>query len=288
MVLGSDHPPSGRDLVRRAGTNALTVELQLHLGLGEDVVTGQITDGQWVTPVLAERLTFHAATNPAPFAGKYTIVIPGHGDGSAGPGGDGYGTVTVTPAGYASLSATLGDGSANVSQRVPISKNGFWPLYVSLYSGKGSLLSWMRFADRPTDDFSGLLSWMKPNLPTHRFYPGGFTNETFALGSRYVPPALRTNRVMNFSNGFVELGGANLASTILNDVLLTPTNRIINLSSNKLSMTITLSSGLFSGSAVRPDTGRPVPFKGVLLQKANYGTGLHSGTNRTGRVSIWQ
>jgi uncharacterized repeat protein (TIGR02543 family) len=276
------------NVIRRTGTNALIVELQLRLGSEVGTLTGQITDGAWVASLLAERMTFHAITNPAPFAGKYTMVIPGNNDSSVSPGGDGYGTVAVSASGYASFSGTLGDGLPTVSQRVPLTKNGLWPLYASLYSGKGSLMSWMRFADRPTDDLNGLLSWIKPSLPATKFYPGGFTNETFALGSLYTPPATRTNRVLNISNGLVEFSGANLASAFTEEVLLASTNKVFDLGSARLTMNFAFSSGQFRGSVVNPENGKLITFKGAVLQKANVGFGMHSGTNRTGRVSFFE
>jgi hypothetical protein len=271
------------NVIRRGGTNAFIVQFQLPPE-GAETLQGQITDGNWTAYFLGEKMTFNARTNPAPYAGKYTLIIPGNTDASVSPGGDGFATVSVSASGYASLSGTLGDASATVSQRVPLSKDGLWPLYVPLYNGKGSLLSWMHFAGRASDDVNGLLSWLKPNLSSTKFYPGGFTNQTYAIGSLYVVPTTRTNRLLNISNAVIELSGANLAAPFAADVLLSPTNKIIGVSGPRVTMSFRLSSGLFSGSALDPSTGKQVPFKGAVLQKANFGSGLHSGTNRTGRV----
>ena len=82
----------------------------------------------------------------------------------------------VDKAGRLRLSGELADGT-KISQSVPVSPNGEWPLYVSLYGGKGSILSWITFADRTTDQLTGLLNWTKPALltnqgPSRRLHPG--------------------------------------------------------------------------------------------------------------------
>jgi hypothetical protein len=51
-------------------------------------------------------------------------------------------------------------------------------------------------------------------------------------------------------------------------------------------MTVTLESGLFSGSVVDPSTGKPVKFSGALLQKLNAGSGFSLGSDRSARVVI--
>ncbi len=69
----------------------------------------------------------------------------------------------------------LADNS-RISQTVSLSKNGHWPLYASLYAGKGSVLSWLAFENRTNDDINGLLSWIKLADVTAVYYPHSFTN----------------------------------------------------------------------------------------------------------------
>ena len=59
---------------------------------------------------------------------------------------------------------------------------------------------------------------------------------------------------------------------------------VINGSSNALSLNLTLSSGLFSGSATVPGTKQKVSFKGALLQNVDVGYGYFLGTNQSGSV----
>lgn len=276
--------------VPRLGTNALTVDLQLDLAGGSERITGSVSDNNWTAQLWADRAQFHAVTNKATnFVGKYTFLIPGGSDAAVGPGGDGFGTVTINSAGLVTMTGTLADNTA-ISQRVPLSKNGHWPLYVQLYGGKGSILSWVGFTNPPLDGFNGPLSWIKPSglpLSLKKYYGMGFTNDTSINGSYYLPPVGLTNRVLNFTNGIVSLQNGNLTQPITNSVVLQPNNKVVNqtnISPNKLLLTIVPSSGLFSGTVVVPGTNKIIAFKGVLQQTQNFGAGFFLGTNQSGRV----
>ena len=270
--------------VRRAKTDALEVELALDLSKGV-LLTGRVTDGNWSAELLCERAPFNAKINPAPLAGRYTLVLPGNMNGGVGPGGDGFGTVTVDGNGSLSFSAMLGDAT-KATQRVSLPASGYWPLYAPLYSGKGSLLGWVGFTNRPADDFHGWTSWINPGSARSKLYAGGFTNEAQLAGSIYTPPPSKTNQVLNFTNGLVVLGGGNLSATFTNRIIISSNNRVINLASNQLTLTLAASSGRFSGKVTDPATGKAIPIKGAVLQKRNSGSGFFSGTNTTGKVSV--
>src|SRR6185295_16024331 len=111
----------------------------------------------------------------------YTLIIPGSADSAASPGGASIGTVTVA-AGAASFSGMLADGTP-VAQKVPLSKDGLWPLYAPLYGGNGSLFSRVTFADQPEDDFSGALTWTKPAQAAAKYYSNPFSASTVVTGS---------------------------------------------------------------------------------------------------------
>ena len=268
----------------RKGTNTLIVELDFGVGDSNKVV-GRISDGVWEAQLLGDRAVFHSKTNPAPYAGAYTLVFPGQIDPGDGPEGDGFGTLKMGSNGVAALAGTLADGT-KVSRKVSISRNGQWPFYASLYSGSGSTLGWLNFTNSTSDDVNGLVSWIKPAIPKAKQHPAGFTNETSSMGSRYVRPVSSTNRVLNLTQTNILFTGGNLVPSLTNLIALSPDNKITNLSSNKLSLTISLASGLFSGSVVDPSTDRPLKFSGALLQKQNAACGFLLGTNRSSRVAF--
>jgi hypothetical protein len=80
----------------------------------------------------------------------------------------------------------------------------------------------------------------------------------------------------------VVLAGGDLSQALTNPVVLNANNRVT--SSNKTSLAITLSTGLFRGNAPSLAVGKTIPFRGVLLQKQNRGAGFFLGTNQSGKV----
>ena len=93
----------------------------------------------------------------ASYAGNYTLVAPGFDDSTTLPAGDSFGSLKVDVAGRVKFAGTLADGT-KVSQTASLSKGGYWPLYVPLYSGNGSLMSWLAFASTTNSDLSGRLT----------------------------------------------------------------------------------------------------------------------------------
>jgi hypothetical protein len=201
--------------------------------------------------------------------------------------GDGYGSVLVDAGGTIHFTATLADG-VRVTQNIPVSKNGQWPLYVSLYSGKGSIMAWLAFTNQSTTDLAGQLSWIKPAQLSAIYYPAGFTNITSVLGSTYVRPVPATNCILNLTNASVAFIGGNLAADFTNSVVLASNSKVTNLSSNQLLLSFALSTGILNGKAKDVSTGVMLPFHGAVLQKMNLAQGAIFGTNQTGRVLLTQ
>jgi hypothetical protein len=163
-----------------------------------------------------------------------------------------------------------------------------WPLYVPLYGGKGSILSWVTFSTNPAPAASlyGELSWIKPSLPG-KYYADGFTNEMDIVGSIYQPPG--TNPVLQINLGAVTFEGGNLTRSFTNSVTLGPKNQLINLTTNQpLLLKITLPTGLLSGTVKLKDGGldKKLSFKGAILQRQNLAAGFFLGTNQSGSVDL--
>lgn len=269
--------------IARTGINALYLELQLDLN-GNDVLHGTIRDA---VRSLAEISTFrspYSKLNPTREAGKYAFMVIGDTNGVASPAGHSIGTVMIGTTGVGKLQMTLADGSKFL-RSMPLSKDGQLPLYVSLYGGRGSVLSWLTIASRTEDDIHGIVTWIKLSQPLTRYYADGFAVRSQVVGSRYNPP-LSGQRVLSFSNAGIELSGGDLQQPLANEIQLDANNKVTNLSANKMTMTLLLSTGAFKGSVTDPMTARGIPFQGVLMQKGslNYGAGFFLGTNRSGSV----
>jgi hypothetical protein len=273
--------------IPRKGTNAMVVVWQAALD-GSDTLTGTVSDSMagWSAELNGDRALFNARTNPCALAGKYTLLLPGLPHDAFVPGGHSYGTVSIDSNGVATLKAYLSD-KTGAAQKVPLSKNGQWPLYVSLYSGKGSLLSWVGFTNRLTDDFHGLLNWSKPALPAAKYYPLGFTtNEQEVAGSRYAAP-VGTNKILKLTGATLAFTGGNLAEDTTLSVGMGPSSKVTNAPPPKLSLTFTLSSGLFKGSYTPTNAGaRAVSFAGAVLQKGTNAAGYYLGTSQSGSVTL--
>lgn len=300
IVAGVNYSLSGQfsaggvasnNIVRKGGLPPVSVQMQL--GLDGSGISGTLSDGVWVGQLNADKV----ATSAGAEAGKYTLIIPGQGtepeptNPAGGPvgiidpnqpgvGGDSYGTLTVSSTGIISFSGALAD-STKVTQKANLTSNGQWAFYVPLYSGSGSIFGWLTFNDLPDSDITGTVYWFKPAQPAAKFYSGGITNITDAIGSIYL-----------FTNGVPLLnlpGGDGVFSfSYENDsvppgfgdqISLSTANKIT--STNALTATITTSSGLFKVTTTDPNTGKTVTANGVVLQKQNSGLGFFSQTNQT-------
>jgi hypothetical protein len=274
-------------ILPRSGQTTLTVDLRLDLLSNEtQQVQGTVSDGIWTATLLGDRAVFNAISNPAPQAGSYTMIVEGAPDSTSSPSGDGIATVTVDSAGLVSLTGTLAD-NRTIAQKVRISKDGNWPLYVSLYSGKGSILSWITFSNQVSSSFSGNLSWIKTAAAGGTYYSGGFSNELSVIGSQYHAPAAGT-RILDLTNGIVVLSGGNLDELLTNSVTLSPKN-IITVNppaTNQLKLTVDTLSGRFTGSFLHPQTQTVRSIKAIVLQQQNMVRGFLLGTNQCGRVEL--
>ena len=292
ILSGRTHGFTGRlningkatNVISRPNIQPLTLELDCNNAAAADQLTGRLTDGTWSAPLLGDRAPFDSKTNRAPFAGSYTLVVPGAHEGDAGPQGDGFAVLTVDGRGGVAFVGTLADGS-KASQKVFLSENGVWPLYLALYRGQGAVLGWQTIGNLPRADITGLLSWIRPQQLDSKYWPAGFTNDTRTLGSVYTAPAL-TAPVLDFTQFDFIITGGNFSTEFKSPITFDARNKVHAEEPGALSMTLTLKSGLFTGKVVEPVSKKKLSFKGAILQKQNGGAGFLLGTNRSARVSF--
>lgn len=188
----------------RSGKTPLTVDV--HLDFARKQITGTISSpapDAWSSALLADIAPYNNA-NHFPDSARYTLAIsPGAGAPTSSPGGFGFGFVTTSPLGVISLGGSLGDGTP-VSQMVPISKQGYWPIYIPLYGNRGLIEGWLNFSGGAP---SGNISWIRPSGTMTLTYNGGFTNVTQVFGSPYTP---RTPSVYP-ADGALDIGIPQLA-----------------------------------------------------------------------------
>lgn len=239
--------------------------------------------GVWTAPFQANLDNFSSKTNPAPFAGTYTMIFSGSGDitNTTEPFGDGYGTVTVDANGNVSFSGSLADGT-KVTQSSTVSQNGQWPLFIPLYSGKGQLLSWQSFGDIGGRDVGGMFNWTKP-ATNGKLFPAAFNVNGDAVGSLYNSSLAP---ITGFGGGLLQFSGGDLSSNLTARLSIGSNNRVTNLGPTTVTMTLSPKQGFFSGSVTDPATRKKYNFNGAVFQKQTTGSGYFLGTDQSSKVTL--
>jgi len=281
--------PDGNETntVTLAPTETAQLLFSVDLSGATDQIVGSLQNTNFTSQLLMDRNVFALSkTNPAPWAGRYTMLIQPDTNSAPGPDGQGFASVRIDPKGGVAVSGTLGDNT-KLSAKTTLSKSGAVPLYGSLYKGWGLFISWLNLdTNAPDTDFAGRLDWLRRTQPGTSASVPKFTNQVTAIGSWYQIPT--TNRVLSVTNVVVGFTNGNLASPFANQVLLGADNKFVNQSTNKLTLTIAKSTGLFKGSVAPPGSTRSLPFQGALFQKQNRGAGFLVNTGQTSEVSLGQ
>lgn len=265
--------------VTRKGLAPLLVDFHLGGSHGEQI-TGHVSDGTW-TARLAGDLAEFGKASAAPFAGNYTLVMPGYETNSALPAGASSGTLKVDSAGKIKFVGTLADGT-KVSQSAPVARNGLWPLYASLYAGKGSLMSWISFAANTNSDLSGQVIWLKQPGAKSKYYTGGFTADCPAFGSSYKA----SDPILNLPAAHLLFSGGSLTADITNSITIGAKNKVTTEGKN-LKLTFSAATGTFKGTYASPAGGKPVSFSGAVFQKLNSAYGaLYGSGDQTSEVRL--
>lgn len=260
--------------IARAGKTSLKLTAQLDNG----GIKGSVTDGNWTADLAADKSVFNAAI-PSPFAGKYTLALP---KGEQGPAGDSVATATIAPAGNVAVSVSLADGTI-ASQTVPVSAKGYWPFYVSLYGGRGSVLGWLTVTNSGTSAISGAVSWIKASGAAS-LSQETFTNELAAAGSAFVPPV--SGPVLKVNSGTISLDGGKLSQAVVKTVNLNAASN--GYTGSGLTMNVNAKSGLVTGTFLHPDTKLPTPIKAVVRQNQCAVNGFFLSGSTAGELTGFQ
>ena len=174
-----DSSGAGTSTISQKNSSGLSVSLQVDT-TDNSSVSGTVSTGSWSADLVAYQDAFNGRTNPAPFAGTYSLLFPGADDGNPdNPQNNGVGTVSVNTAGAVKFKGVLGDGT-KVSQSSEISQSGDWPLFISLYNRQGEISGWLNFNGGAV---SGETTWIKEPNPKSKSYPNGFVLTPDVTGS---------------------------------------------------------------------------------------------------------
>jgi hypothetical protein len=252
-------------------------------------VSGNVFDGATTTVFAGERNGFRKATDPAPQAGRYTLLLPGDDQniGTGFPKGDGWATMVVGRDGTARVAGVLADGEA-FSAGLALTHSGEAPLYAALFKGRGSLAGRLQFAlDPGVSDAAGMIHWHRPRQGSG-LYPLGFSLDSPIIASmyqriedgRFLPQLDATDGVaaITFGEGnlstdltqFLKFDRRNLVSP------LTPQNARFK------EFSIRERSGIFSGVFKLPGSAREYRFRSVAFQIQGRAAGFFLGPSESG------
>ena len=265
----------------------LAIDLILDLSNPGGTLTGTIGDDVVSANINANRRGTSTKENPAPQAGRYTLL--GYTSSSDSPQGTGYGVVLVNLNGAVRFAGVLPDGT-KATQGAQLSDAGAWPFYLARDAGRGSLSGMVQFETFDYSDLDGTLTWLKPPKPGDPNYPDGFATEIVLSGARYaIPPA--GNRVLDFGNedgsAFVSIDPSEILGPEFSfGVALTTGNRVVADPGQGFGMTIKPANGLFTGHFVDPTSGRTFSFGGAVIQKPASGGGLFKSGGLTSAINF--
>ena len=276
--------------VNHRGGASFDVSLQMSRADGE--LSGTVNSiGAGPSRLLAKLSNFDRRRNPAPLAGRYTLMIaPGTRavGNPALPQGTGVGDLEIKPNGIGTLRATMADGAAFTGS-AGVSADGSWPLYGLLYRRGGFAAGWMSFAPVAGAAGAGTLDWVKTPALREKFFAKPFSMECEAALSAYsyqkgvmlLPFAPQAN------NARLILSDGDLAAIPAPRLLtLGAGNKVQNPAGDRFRMTLTTRTGRFSGAFPDPQTGKPRKFNGVIFQAQDIGVGWFEGNARTGGVRL--
>jgi hypothetical protein len=280
-LLGEFNPSGAATIVSKRSHDEPALTTTLQLAFADQSVSGIVSDGDFTAELNGDREVFNASNQSTNFEDRYTLIIPGANDPDVGPYGVSYGTVSVNSLGTITLAGSLADGS-QISQSSALSKDSFWPLYVELYHGKGSLWGWNYLTNHTINNASAL-SWINAtNSSKTTAYRSGFTNQNATLtGEIYVS----TIKLPADLTAYLE--GGNLPFAITNGVTLSANNKITltNLldETNKLTLTVNQRTGVITGSFANPAKPKQaIKVNAVILQDQTNAQGYFLGTNQSG------
>jgi hypothetical protein len=142
--------------VRRTKATPLVISLHLDLTDGSDEISGQITDGAWISELSANRNVFNSRLNPAQQAGTRSFLLEQSDDLSITAG---TGSSRIYQSGSTRVRGKLLD-LRSFSASGTLSKSGDYPLYLSFNRGSEVIIGWLNFPAGQQPSSSGTVFWV--------------------------------------------------------------------------------------------------------------------------------
>jgi hypothetical protein len=286
------------------GTGVTALRLNPQWSSGEQVV-GTVTQGNLPFAFAAARCPYSSGFPVAAgWQGKFTGKLALQGTSSANPtlSGMGFVTLVVSATGNVTYSGKLADGT-NFSGGGPLSLGLGLVIYVPLYTAQqGAIGGTITFAQPTAPDFAGSGKWFRSSATGTALFapgwPGGLA--LIVTGSQYAPPAAATatkpavlplpNLPNPDTDGNVTLSLSLGAGGVARKLNLSKTGAFTVMpplvTGETLSLSLTVASGLFTGSYRPNAAAKTFTIGGVLLQKTQDGAGFALDPAESAQVGL--
>ena len=288
--------------ITRPGQPAIQLALLYAINGEARQISGTVTVGAETVQFLAPRLAW-SNHNPAPTAGRYTIILPAPDALPGTPQGTGYCIATVTRSGVVSMYGRAGDDRAFSSSTFLGEDGATVPLYGSIRPG-GSIFGDL-FIDgstnsrenEPLASVAGTLRWFTSRDAKRFRFPNGFDRSVEARGGLYIEPEPGTS-VLEIQ----EPDGFNSSFTVSAGDLRAPRTERAAIGERPIAghydfafdntkrigarMRVIARTGIFAGSFYDRATRRAHRISGVFLQNENTAYGIWNSKTKTGRVEL--
>lgn len=256
-------------IVRKAPfTTNLTLTLSLDLDADSTTrggITGTLSDGGPPESLAAHREVW-SKTLPATFfadskGSVYNTALfleSAHLNNDTYPQGVSYARITVDQLGKAAMAGKLSDGTGITGSAI-LWPDGKLPLFLPLYTSKGSLAGTLQFGTGFAEDLvadngiTGSLNWKRPAI-AGKIYNAGFTTSLDASGGVYGAPA-KGSRVLDLGSAaghvpvVLNLSKGGVTGTISANLTISTANLVsaITPNTNSIKLTFTSATGLVGG-----------------------------------------
>jgi hypothetical protein len=246
------------------GTAPIT--LRVTLDPATQTVTGTVSRAGWKSSSTFETSRVpYTRVNPAPQAGRYTLLLSPSQTGTTGQG-YGFATMQISPTGLVTITGRTGMGAPFTSSGY-VNANAMFPLYAVAQTPQlNSVRGWVQFRNLAgLSDCDGLAAWTQAS--------SGTSCQISLIGSRYIAPAAG-GLILPFSagknNSTLEFGQGN---TSIASVPVTLSATQISSTSGRLSkLLLNRQTGAYSGYL--SISGSAGCFYGVAFQRQAMGAGV--------------
>jgi peptidyl-prolyl cis-trans isomerase A (cyclophilin A) len=257
--------------ILRAGSTPLTLNLSIDLSNNTGRVTGTVASVDWTSDINAYLAVTKLSTNSVPAKGAYVMTFPSQSANSAL--GDSFATVSASAIGTLTISGLMADNTT-WTETVGVGKAGNWPLFASLYTGRGLVIGLEDFTS------TSVARWIRPEFTTP-YFSGAFNIGPFINGLQpYVKPTANSAYMLHLGGNTLTQVDYGLTFNSLGRFVVTSG------SGNLPVLTLTATSGLLSGTW-KDSTNGIWTLKGVFINPESGGRGFILGPHgQTGYLRI--